>query len=172
MTSTKRPGLRRAAPTLPFALGLLLLGGLGGLGGCDSRPRAPALEDGAVYHSPQEGFRFLVPTGWRQRAKTDVPPGKYAEGQMLVEYVGRSASGATLLEASLVDRPNESDLTAFLTRPSHGAPSWEPVGKPESIHISGAKATRYVFKGQEGKNQVTKEVVAFRRGDRTYFLTG
>jgi hypothetical protein len=148
-----------------LALALLVVGGCGG------KPRAPALEDDAVYHNADAGFRFLVPTGWRQRAKADIPRGKVPQQHLLVQYVRVSGEGPAFLEVSLTDVP-ESDLPALLGSPSHALAKWQPAGPAEPISVGGAPAKRLVFTGIQGKSQMTKEVVVFSRGERVFFVTG
>lgn len=149
---------------LLFACSLTLLG-------CNAKPRAPALEDTAVYQNEREGFRFLVPTGWTQRAKSDAPRGKHATEQMLAQFMGRTGGGTAMLEVSLADLDAAEELGGWLAKPSHSVAKWTSAGKSEEIDVNGVTATRYVLQGERAKAPYTKEVAAFRRGERVYFIT-
>jgi hypothetical protein len=150
---------------------LLLAGCLLACTGCSDRPKAPALEDSAVYHNPREGFRFRVPTGWIQRAKADFPREKVPEERMLVQYVRRTAEGQATLEASMIDLPDEVDVRTLLTPASHGSETWRTTGPGERIQLNGVSALRVALDGKHGKTPMTKEVTVFRRGERIYLLT-
>src|SRR2546423_15656230 len=69
--------------------------------GCDSKPRAPALMDDPVYQNDREGFRFLVPDGWKQHARAEVPPGKSEKERLLVQYRRPAEGGEATLEVTL-----------------------------------------------------------------------
>jgi hypothetical protein len=143
------------------------------LSGCNSRPRAPALEDDAVYHNPDEGFRFLVPSGWKQRAKALTPRGKVADDYLLVQYARESSKGGeSLFEVSLIDLPGSSDISALLSSSSHSYKEWRASGTPQQINVGGVQATRFTFAGSPSKTPMTKEVVVFRKGERAYLFTG
>src|SRR5262245_25916538 len=92
------------------------------LASCSSGPRAPALRDEAVYQNDREGFRFRVPEGWTQHAKSDLPPGKANKEHLLVSY--RRSSKPASLEVSLADVPESADLATYLAGPSFGAKQW------------------------------------------------
>ncbi len=150
-------------------LSCLLLGLF--LCGCDGRPRAPALQAGPLYQSESEGLRFLAPDEWVQRARAEVPPGRYEKPELLVAYT-RVTDRPAGLEVSLADLPEGTDLQKFLTAtPSEGV-RWQAKGPPESLTINGVPATRFTLAGGSGKGAQTKEVVAFRRGGRVFFFAG
>lgn len=140
--------------------------------GCSQRPHAPALGDDPVYQNSREGFRFLAPEGWVQRARAEVPPGKAEKERLLVEYQRARGGKLALLEVSLADLPSSTDLVDYLAGPADGVERWRPVGSPEKLEIGGAEATRMTFTGRLGKEDLTWEVVAFRRGERVYFFVG
>jgi hypothetical protein len=140
--------------------------------GCNSRPVAPALRDDPVYQNDREGFRFLVPEGWSQQAKSEVPPGKLKKEHLLVQYKRLGGDKGAMLEVTMADLPSSADLSAQLAGPSYGAKSWQPSGKAETLEVDGVPATRLKFTTRMGKEDMTKEVVAFRRGERVYFFVG
>jgi hypothetical protein len=159
--------LVRARRAFPIVVGLLLL-----LPGCSRRPHAPALGDDPVYQNSREGFRFLAPEGWVQRARAEIPPGKAEKERLLVEYQRVGGGKLALLEVSLADLPPSTDLITYLAGPADGVEKWRSVGRPENLEIEGVEATRMTFSGRVGKEDMTREVVAFRRGERVYFFVG
>lgn len=139
---------------------------------CESKPRAPALRDEPVYQNSQEGLRFLVPEGWTQFVSAEIPPGKLDQERMLAGWRRAAADKAASFEVSLIDLAADADLTTHLSRGSHGVSRWLPKGRPESLEINGHAATRTTLTGRAGKDDLTREVVAFRRGGRVYFFAG
>jgi hypothetical protein len=140
--------------------------------GCGSRPRAPVLRDDPVYQNDREGFRFLVPEGWKQHARTDAPPGKYPRDLLLVEYKHFAGGKGAMLQVSLADLPEATDLSTFLASPSFGVKEWKRAGSEEPLEVGGVSGVRLAFTGRLARQEMTREVVAFRRGERVYFFTG
>ena len=140
--------------------------------GCDSKPRAPALMDDPVYQNDREGFRFLVPDGWKQHARADVPPGKTEKERILVQYRRPAEGGEATLEATLADLPATTDLAAFVAGPAFGVEKWRRTSPIETLDVKGTSAVRVTLSGRPGNAEMLKEVVAFRRGERVYFFTG
>jgi hypothetical protein len=140
--------------------------------GCSSRPRAPALENEPVYENKRAGFRFVAPEGWVQHAKADLPPGKLEKECLLVNYETPIRGKMAFLEVSLADLPESTDLASYLADSSYGVGRWRPAGAPENVTVHGVPAVRYSYTARQGKDQLTKEVVVFRRSDRVYFFTG
>jgi hypothetical protein len=138
----------------------------------EGRPRAPALRDDPVFQNSREGLRFLVPEDWHQQARAEMPPGKIEKERVLVSYRRGSSDKPALLEVSLVDLPPGTDLAAYLAEPSYGVSHWQSAGRPEPLHIQGAEAQRFVFTARVGQDNQTREVTAFRRGERVYLFTG
>jgi hypothetical protein len=149
----------------------LLAAGLAVLAGCGPRPRAPALEDNPVYVNDAGGFRFVVPEGWHQFARSELPPGKLDRERLLVQYRRLDPERQATLEVSAADLPASVNLTDYLADASYGAKAWRPQGKPEPVEGAGVPGTRYDFSARVGKNDLAREVIAFRRGERVYFFT-
>jgi hypothetical protein len=141
------------------------------LAGCRPRPRAPVLDDSPVYENDQEGFRFMVPEGWSQYARSDVPPGKLDKERLLVQYRRTNSAKQATLEVSADDLPPSTDLADHLAAPAFGLKDWKLRSPPEQVEVNGVAGTRYNFGGRVGKEDMTREVVAFRRGGRVYFFT-
>ncbi len=162
---------RRRARTGAVAL-TLTAAGLLLMASCSRTPRAPDLQDSPVYQSTREGIRFLVPEGWKQSARAEVPAGKIDKERLLVSY--RKAIGGRMcdFELTLVDLPESTDLAGRLAERSYGAASWTPAGKAEPVEADGQTGQRYDLTARLGGEAVTKEVAVFRRGERVYFFTG
>jgi hypothetical protein len=157
--------MRTAAAILTLAWFLLLAGG------CSTRPRAPVLRDDPVYQDDREGFRFLAPTGWSQSTRAEIPPGKHETEVPLVAYRRRAGPAAATFRVSLIDLPTSADLLAHLSAPSYGVDVWKKTAPPEEVKVGSASGVRYVLRGKSGKEEVEKEVVCVRRGERVYFFT-
>jgi hypothetical protein len=151
-------------PLSSLLLGLLLCG-------CDGRPRAPALQSGPLYQSEREGLRFLAPEGWVQRARAELPPGRYEKPELLVAYT-RVTDRPAEFEVSLADLPEGTDLLKFLTATPTEGVRWQAKGPPEALTVGGVPATRFTLGGGAGKDAQAKEVVAVRRDGRVYFFAG
>jgi hypothetical protein len=139
--------------------------------GCGSHPRAPALQSGPLYQNEREGFRFLAPEGWVQRARADLPAGPFGKEELLVAYA-RVTDRPASLEVSLADLPEAADLRKFLTAAPSGGVKWQAKAMSESIVVNGVPASRFTLSGGAGKDTTVKEVVAVRRGGRVYFFAG
>jgi hypothetical protein len=140
-------------------------------GGCQPKPKAPALIDEPVYHNDRQGFRFLVPEGWTMTAKADVPDGPVDKERLLVQYRRAGADKPATLEVSLADLPESTDLTAYLSGPSFSASRWKPSGTPESLEIHGVNGTRFRFTARVEGTKLAKEATVFRRLGHVYFFT-
>jgi len=161
---------RDALRTLVLAMSGALLPVL--FGGCDARPRAPALRDAHVYQNNQEGFRFLVPDNWTQTANAVLPNGSIEGEVLLVQYRMRTADQGASLEVLCFDEEQPSDLQAYHAGPSHGSSAWQSGEPPHRIEVGGASVERWVYIAEISKQKLTKEVVAFRRGPRVYSFIG
>lgn len=162
--SAPHPGGGRAA------LALLLVG-LSLLAGCGRGPRAPALQDDPVYTNEDEGFRFRVPEGWHQSAHAVLPPGKLDKERLLVQYRRPDPARPATLEVAAADLPPSTDLAAYLAEPAYGATTWRVRAGPEPVQAGGMEGSRYDLTARVGTDDMTREVVAFRRGERVYFFT-
>jgi hypothetical protein len=140
--------------------------------GCARKPQAPALLNETVYQNSQAGFRFLVPEGWTQSARSDSAPPKADKEYLLVRYELLTAEKPATLEVTLADVPETTGLAAFLSGPSHGRASWRQTGPAEELGIGDEPAIRLTFTGSVAGESVTREVTAFRRGERVTFFTG
>lgn len=141
------------------------------IGGCSSKPKAPALLDGPVYQNKQEGFRFLVPEGWNMTAKAEIPPGRVEKERLLVQYRRPTEQSSAILEISRADLPESIDWAAYLSEPSFSVTKWKTTQPAESVQAGGAEGRRFYLISDEKRPQWAKEVTVFRRGERVYFFT-
>jgi predicted Zn-dependent protease len=156
--------LRRKACWTSVVLALLLLAG------CRRAPRAPALRNDPVYQNTRAGIRFLVPDGWSQWANGELPPGPLAQERMLVEY-RLAADQPTALRVTAIDLSPSEDLAAYLLGHLPGK-GWQESVPPEACTAGGVAGTRLAYTGVEGGQPTTRDVTAFRRGERLYLFTG
>jgi hypothetical protein len=152
---------------LPF--GLLLAA----LTGCDDTPRAPALTTEAVYSNSDIGLTFLVPEGWVLFAKVNLPEDRKLDyPQRLVAYQVGGGDRMGSFDLYAIDLPAGQKLLDYLAEPKKaiGAERWATKGEPTEETINGATATRYVQTSLR-KADRRRELVEFRRPDRTYLFT-
>jgi hypothetical protein len=165
--------MRNSKRRLPAALlGVVVLGSVL-VGGCTRKPQAPALRNDPVYQNDQEGFRFLVPEGWAMVGNSNHPPGPATKNLMLVQYRRRTQDRRGMLEVDMIDLPPSTDVTAYLAGPSFGAKEWRRIGATEPVQSGSLSGERYNFSSRVGgTDDMTKEVVVFRRGERCYLFIG
>jgi hypothetical protein len=140
--------------------------------GCDSRPRAPALRDSAVYQNRAAGLRFLVPQGWTQVASSALPSGTLEAELMLVKYQMRTTAKGATLELLCLDDPQSVDLIDYHNQSSHGIATWNRQGDPVKVKASDVMGERVEFTGSVAKSTMHKNVTVFRRGQRVFSLVG
>jgi hypothetical protein len=150
---------------------VVLLLGPALLAGCGPRARAPVLEDNPVYVNDREGFRFLVPEGWHQAARAELPPGKLDQERLLVQYRQLDPDRPATFEVSAADLPASTDIGTYLAGPAYGAREWRSRTPPQKIEAGGVAGTRYDLAARVDKDDLVREVTAFRRGERVYLFT-
>ena len=138
------------------------------LAGCNTKLSAPPLDDAPVYKNQREGFRFFVPAGWKQRAKGEVPPGKIETERMLVEY--RCMTCAGTLMVTVADVPLTTSLSDYISANTKTGEEWHMQSPPEEFTINAMPAVRVSYVEGEGRLQMVREIVAFRREERVYFF--
>jgi hypothetical protein len=170
--------MARPAPRGTFlalvAVALVAGGGVAAalMAGCRSGPHAPALSNEPVYQNSQEGFRFLAPETWTQYAKAALPPGKVDKERLLVGYRCLPPDKPAQLEVSRADLPPDTNLTEYLGKAAFSSDKWRVKGAPEEVSINGVLAVRTTLVARSGREEMVREVVAFRRGERVYFFSG
>jgi hypothetical protein len=156
-------------PPRPLAV-LALAGSLALLAGCDGKPRAPALTTEAVYTSDAIGLTFVAPEGWVLFAKATPPPGKYDRPLRMVAYQQTAGDTRTNFELYAIDLPDGQGLLAYLAKEPIGAEKWADKGPPAAETVNGAAATRYTQAGTGPRADWRRDLVEFRRPDRTYLF--
>ena len=138
--------------------------------GCNSRPRAPALETGPVYQSKSEGIRFRVPDSWVQNARSELPAGKLEKERLLVSY--RSKDRMAGFELDALDFSSDLELGTYLAERAYGSKLWKPSAKPEEVKVGDLSGVHYLMSGRVDKEAVTLDVTSVHRGDRVYLFKG
>jgi hypothetical protein len=100
-----------------------------------------------------------------------VPPGKLDKERLLVQYRRLDPGKDATLEVTAADLEPSTDLAARLAGPGFGVQEWRLQPPPEPLDVNGVAGVRYDFAGRSGRDEMTREVVAFRRGGRVYFFT-
>ena len=113
----------------------------------------------------------MVPEDWSQYARSDLPPGKLDKERLLVQYRRVKSAKEATFEVSAADLPPSADLADYLAAPAFGSKDWKLRSSPEPLEVDGVPGTRYDLTARVGKEDMTREVVAFRRGERVYFFT-
>lgn len=162
------PRDRRARPRWWAALPLALAP----LAGCgDDKPRAPALTTEAVYQYDPAGLRVLTPDGWVLFARGNPPPRSLDHPFRLAAYQKTEGQARAELELYAIDLPDGQDLLAYLAAHPIGPEKWSAKGPPQAEKINGVEAVRYTQSATWSKGELRRELVAFRRPDRTYLFT-
>src|SRR5438093_8821343 len=121
--------------------------------GCNSRPSAPALEDGPIFKDSREGFRFSVPDGWKQRARGQVPAGELEGERMLVEYKCQACPKPAALEVTVASVPAAASLTEYVTKHNLTGQQWRQKGPVEEFTINAQPAVRILYSLSAGKDE-------------------
>lgn len=132
------------------------------LPGCASKPREQ------VYEA--NGFRFVPPPGWSERARNDDSPGGSTQDRLLVQYKRLTAGHPAWLRVSVADVPSSVDLGKCLTNRSPGK-GWRQSGRVESYEVNGLPVARISMAGKWQGKDYDREIVAARRGEQVYFFT-
>jgi hypothetical protein len=149
------------------------------LGGCNSQ-KQPVYQD-------KQGFRFMPPPGWVERARDDamptrsghrhqdIPlpplgaPGKPQE-RLLVRYDRLTVASHAWLRVTVADVPSFTPLRACLAYRSPDR-HWKSDSEEENLEVSGLPAARVAFVGQWDQQDYLCETVAVRKGENVYFIT-
>jgi hypothetical protein len=147
--------------------------------GCSS-PKPPVYQD-------HEGFRFVPPPGWVERARDDAKPARSAHRHLEIPLPPLGVAGKSQ-ERLLVryDRllPGKmawfrltvaasSSSTPFKTHLANSFPDrhWKRESEEENLEMNGLPAVRVVFKGRWDQQDYLCETIAVRKGEKVYFIT-
>ena len=140
--------------------------------GCDSGPKAPALRDSPVFYSKQEGFRFLVPEGWKQSAHGVLPAGALKGEVLFAQYRMPTSQQAALLDLLCYEEGTHASPQEYHAGPSHGVREWKAAEPPDTIEVHRVPAERLVYSAAIGTVPMIKEVFAYSRNGRVYSFIG
>ena len=169
---------KTARTVLAAVAGLAVVGAIVALlaGGCDERPRAPALVPESVYENPDVGLTFLVPDGWITTSRSAAPvETRFDKPHPLVRYQTPVGETSGTLELYAIDLPAGKDLIAYLSegRNQIGSERWASKAAPVPDTINGTACTRYGLMELKKANR-RRDIVAFDRGNGriyTFILT-
>lgn len=174
-TAPRSPARRRrvwvvvSAALLLTAAGVLTAGLISGRG-CAGGPKAPPLTNDSVYQNGELGLRFLVPDGWLNTARADVPTDKLPKPLMVAVYFQPQGDPPAALELLAIEAPDGTDLIQYLAENPVGHLNWRAATKPQPASVNGVSATKFTLTAGSPKGEVRREVTAFRRGERVYLF--
>ena len=174
MSNTLHPhGMGRRMLSATTALACLLAG-------CKARNQE-VYQDG-------DGFRFVAPPGWVERARGEALPARVGQRQqdlplpplggagiqserLLVRYDRISTGQHAWLRVTVADIPSATPMNGFLAarRPGQG---WKRESENEHLEVSGLPAARIAFVGRWHDQDYLCEMVAVRDRERVYLLSG
>jgi|GEM_PF-3296949 hypothetical protein len=149
------------------------------LTGCNA-PKQPVYQD-------NQGFRFVPPPGWVERARDDALPARAGRRQQnlplpplgvaghpperfLVRYDRLSTGQHAWLRVTVAELPSSMPLkTCLSTRlPMRG---WKRESEEENLEVSGLPAARIAFVGRWYDQAYLCETFAVRKGEKTYLFS-
>jgi hypothetical protein len=149
------------------------------LAGCNSQ-KQPVYEDG-------QGFHFVPPPGWVERARDDAMPARAGHRQQnlplpplgapghqperfLVRYDRISTGHHAWLRVTVADLSSSTPLKACLSTclPGRG---WKRESEEEGLEVSGLPAARIAFVGRWYDQDYLCETVAVRKGEKVYLFS-
>ena len=149
------------------------------LAGCNT-PKEPVYEDG-------EGFRFVPPPGWVERARGGAMPARASRKQQslplpplgvagnqqerfLVRYDRISTGHHAWLRVTIADLPSSTPLKACLSTRLPGR-GWKRESEEESLEVSGLPAARIAFVGRWYDQDYLCETVVVRKREKAYLFS-
>ena len=140
-----------------------------------------------LVYEDDEGFRFVPPSGWVERARGDsIPAGSshrqhnlplpplgvpgHPQVRFLVRYDRISTAQHAWLRVTVADLPSATSLkTCLSTRLP--ARSWKRESEEESLEVSGLPAARIAFAGRWSDQDYLCETFAVRKGGKVYLFS-
>jgi predicted Zn-dependent protease len=149
---------------------MLLVLPLAALVACSERPQAPPLTAEAVFQYEEIGLRFLAPAGWPIQSRAVLPTGPLRKPIVLVAYQKGAGEKPAEFKLVVADVSPETNLDQFLSEYRVGTEQWVAVPPTETVTINNAEATRHLQRRTQAKDEIRREVTAFRRGGRVYLF--
>jgi hypothetical protein len=149
------------------------------LAGCNAQ-KQPVYEDG-------QGFRFVPPPGWVERARDDAMPAKVGHRQenlplppldvsghpperFLVRYDRISTGHHAWLRVTIAELPSSTPIKTCLTTRLPGR-GWKRESEGESLEVNGLPAACIAFVGRWYDQDYLCETVAVRKGEKIYLFS-
>jgi hypothetical protein len=157
------------------------------LAGCSRERSLPAYQDG-------QGFQITPPPGWVERERPANSPTAAAPGgkrrpanvplpplgvigptdaeQLLIRYDRITAGSLAWLRVTMAEVP-ESRWTSLEAALEGRLPKgdWRRESKVENLEVGGMPAARIALVGRWDDQDYLCEIVAVRKGERTYLIT-
>jgi hypothetical protein len=150
------------------------------LAGCNSQ-KQPVYEDG-------QGFRFVPPLGWVERARDDAIPARaghrqqnlplpplgapgHQQERFLVRYDRISTGHHAWLRVTVADLSSSTPLKACLSTRPPGR-GWKQESEEDGLEVSGLPAARIAFVGRYYDQDYLCETVAVRKREKAYLFSG
>jgi hypothetical protein len=147
--------------------------------GCNSQ-KQPVYEDG-------QGFRFVPPPGWVERARDNAMPARAGHRQqnvplppldvpghrpehLLVRYDRISTNHHAWLRVAVADLSSTTPLKAYLSTSLPGR-GWKRESEEEGLEVSGLPAARIALVGRWYEQDYLCETVAVRKGEKAYLFS-
>ncbi len=140
-----------------------------------------------LVYEDDEGFRFVPPPGWVERARGEsMPPGSshrrqnlplpplgipgHPQERFLVRYDRISTGQHAWLRVTVADLPSTTSLKACLSTRLPGR-GWKQESEEESLEVSGLPAARIAFAGRWSDQDYLCETFAVRKGEKVYLFS-
>jgi hypothetical protein len=138
--------------------------------GCEPKPRAPSLENEAVFQDNKLNVRFVAPEGWVLFARSSVPPGPVTKPIRIVAYHRGSSDGGADLELYIADFPANKPLMEYLKEHPVGPEKWKETGTPTPLQLEASSGIKHQLVSVHQAHR-QREIWEFRRkGDRVYLM--
>jgi hypothetical protein len=130
--------------------------------GCTARPPEP------VYEA--NGFCFVPPAGWSERARHDDARAGSTQDRLLVQYKRLTAGRPAWLRVSVADVSAAVPLTDCLFNQPL-VKGWRASGRVQTFGLNGLHAARLLIAGKLQQRDYEGEIIAARQGELVYFFT-
>jgi hypothetical protein len=149
------------------------------LAGCHSQKQ--------LVYEDDEGFRFVPPPGWVERARGDAMPAGASRRQqnlplpplgvrgrpqerLLVRYDRISTSHHAWLRITVADLPASTPLKACLSTcvPERG---WKRESEEEGLEVGGLPGASIAFVGRSYDQDYLCQTFAVRKGEKVYLFS-